>query len=115
MEGLSHTDTHNPAINISASTTIRNRAYYSGQSQQTYTAQWTNQLEANKCNRHQAWENACEQVTVDLGFCFSLVEKVARVYYSYERVVKQTKSEHEFNFDKLSTHLRTTLSPQSNL
>ena len=36
--------------------------------------------------RSQARENACEQVTIGLGFCFSLVEKVARTLLPNYRV-----------------------------
>ena len=36
-------------------------------------------LQANTCNWRQARENASEQVTIGFAFCFSLVEKVARV------------------------------------
>ena len=33
---------------------------------------------ANTCHRRQARENACELVTIGLGTCFSLVEKLLR-------------------------------------
>ena len=57
------------------------------------------EIEANTSNQRQAWENACEQVTIALSF-------TSDCWQSGASEVKQNQSKHNITFD---THLKTAL------
>ena len=59
------------------------------------------ELEANKSNRRQVWENAYDQVTILFGFrCHWLrIESGASSQNQTRRVVRQNQSKREITFD----------------
>ena len=63
------------------------------------------ELEVNTCSRRQARENACEQVTIGLGFTSDWLRKWRG---QSQRVALQNQSNHEINFD---AQLKTALMP----
>ena len=58
------------------------------------------ELETSTCNRRQARENACERGTIGYYYCFPLVERVARVLLTNDRVqVKQNQSKRQITLN----------------
>ena len=62
------------------------------------------ELEANTCNRRQARENACEQVTIGLSLIGR--ESGAKFFNQSQSEVKQNQSKTRITFD---TQLKTAL------